>query len=54
MAHIAKHYIIPEEVEEICYHQPVVQHSKIRNRLVILGNTLSKRYLNVVIENKGK
>ena len=52
--HIAKHNVIPEEVEEVFYQQPIVQHSKINNRLVILGCTFDSRYLNVVIENKGK
>lgn len=52
--HIGKHYIAPEEVEEICYDQPIVQRGKKRSRIVILGHTSNKRLLIVILENKGK
>lgn len=54
IAHIARHYVVPEEVEEVCHKQPIVQRGMIRNRLVLLGPTFENRLLNVILENRGK
>jgi hypothetical protein len=53
VGHIAKHGVMPDEVEEVCKHNPLVQRGKIRNRVVLVGYTNEKRLLNVVLENKG-
>lgn len=52
--HITRHAIIPEEVEEVCKEEPIVQQGTIKNRLVLLGLTTSQRLLNVVLEPNGK
>lgn len=51
--HTARHNIIPEEVDEVCYGKPIIQRGKIYNRLILLGITKDKRLLNVVLENRG-
>lgn len=51
--HIARHNIVPEEVEEVCKQKPVVQRGTKNNRLVLLGYTNEERLLNVVLENRG-
>ncbi|MGI0061826.1 MAG: hypothetical protein ACREBA_05170 [Nitrosotalea sp.] len=51
--HVARHDIIPEEVEEICRQEPVVQRGTKKNRLVLLGPTSGERFLKAVLENHG-
>ena len=52
--HISRHHIIPEEVEEVCHQNPIVQRGIVRNRLILLGMTFNNRLLNVILENRGK
>jgi len=54
ISHISKHHIIPEEVEEACHRQPLIQRGTKRNRLVLLGLTEEGRLLNVVLESRGR
>jgi uncharacterized DUF497 family protein len=51
--HIIRHGVIPDEVEEVCQHNPLVQRGKIRNRVVLVGYTDEKRLISVVLENRG-
>jgi uncharacterized protein len=53
VVHIARHKVIPEDVEEVAQHNPLVQRGKIRNRVVLIGETNEKRLLAVVLENRG-
>ena len=52
--HIERHSIVPEEVEEVCRKQPIIQRGTIKNRIVLLGPTHDKRLLNIVLEGRGK
>lgn len=52
LEHIARHRIIPEEVEEVCFNRPLVQRAKsegVNPVYYILGQTASGRYLFCVI-----
>ncbi|MDO8691550.1 MAG: hypothetical protein Q7R39_16365, partial [Dehalococcoidia bacterium] len=50
VTHIARHGVTPEEVEEICHSNPVVQAGK-KGRLLVFGPTLSARMLTVVVDH---
>jgi len=52
--HIARHNIVPEEVEELCKQSPIIQRGIKKNRLILLGHTAEKRLLNIVLENHGE
>ncbi len=52
--HIARHQIIPDEVEAICHNNPVVLHGRLKNRLLLIGKTDEDRTITVVLEPKGK
>lgn len=47
IAHIARHNVIPEEVEEICHRDPLVQKGK-KGRKLVIGSTST----NKIITNK--
>ncbi|MBI2303641.1 MAG: BrnT family toxin [Chloroflexi bacterium] len=49
VAHIARHGVTPEEVEEVCHGEPVVQVGK-KGRSLVFGPTLSGRILTVVLD----
>lgn len=51
--HIARHQIIPDEVEEICHGMPIVLRGQQKGRLVLIGSTYEKRILAVVLEARG-
>jgi uncharacterized DUF497 family protein len=51
--HIIRHGVIPEEVEEVTQHNPLIQRGKIRNRVVLVGETNEERLLVVVLQNRG-
>ncbi len=51
VAHIAQHGVTPEEVEEICHRDPVVQVGK-GGRLLIFAPTASGRVLTVVLDTE--
>jgi uncharacterized DUF497 family protein len=50
--HIARHGVTPEEVEELCFGQPLVQRAKSEGEnpvYYVLGETEAGRYLFCVI-----
>ena len=51
--HIAQHGVIPQEVEEACFNQPLVMRLG-RNRHLVYGRSDSGRYLFIVAIDKGK
>ncbi len=51
VAHIARHGVTPEEVEEVCHGEPVVQVGK-KGRSLVFGPTLSSRMLTVVLDSE--
>ena len=51
IAHIARHNIVPEEVEETCFNKPLVFRGRWQ-RYYALGQTDSGRYLTVIFEIK--
>lgn len=53
-AHIARHHVIPEEVEEICHNNPLILQGQKKGRLVVISKTEEQRLLEVVLETKGK
>ena len=48
VAHIARHDVIPEEVEEVCHDQPVTSETY-KGRLRVVGLTQSGRILTVIL-----
>ncbi len=48
IAHIARHDVIPEEVEEVCHGQPVTSQTY-NGRLRVVGPTRSHRMLTVIL-----
>ena len=53
MAHIDRHGVNPEEVEEACFFNPLVRKSK-KDRYFVFGRTQSGRYLTIIIETLGE
>lgn len=49
IAHIARHNVTPEEVEQVCHIDPVVQRGK-KGRLLIFGPTKKGRMLTVILD----
>lgn len=49
VAHIACHHVTPEEVEEVCQGDPVVQAGR-KGRSLVFGPTLTGRMLTVVLD----
>ncbi len=47
-AHIARHAVTPDEVDEICSADPLVQAAA-RGRLVVSGKTAAGRFLVVIL-----
>ena len=52
-AHIARHKVTVDEVEEICQSDPVVQQGK-KGRLLIYGITNNGRVLTIVLDPEEK
>jgi uncharacterized protein len=48
IAHIARHDVIPDEVEEVCHGQPVTSQTY-NGRLRVVGPTRSHRMLTVIL-----
>lgn len=48
IAHIARHDVIPDEVEEVCHGQPVSSQTY-KGRLRVVGPTRSHRLLTVIL-----
>lgn len=53
LGHIARHAVIPEEVEEVCHSNPLVLESY-KERLLLIGSTLSGKMLAVVLDPEGE
>lgn len=51
VAHIARHKVSPEEVEEVCHAKFIVRQGH-TGRLLIIGPTESRRILAIVLANK--
>lgn len=51
--HIARHHVVPDEVETLCHGLPVVLRGQQKSRLVLIGQTEEKRILGVVLEARG-
>lgn len=47
-AHIARHQVAPEEVEDVCYGDPMVEHGY-KGRYRLVGSTHAGRMLAVVL-----
>jgi len=48
VAHIARHEVVPDEVEEVCHGQHVVLQTY-KDRLLLIGPTLTGRMLSVIL-----
>jgi uncharacterized DUF497 family protein len=48
VAHIARHNVTPEEADEVCHNQPIVQQGY-RGRSLVIGPTFAGRMLTAVI-----
>jgi uncharacterized DUF497 family protein len=48
IAHIARHNVIPDEVEEVCHGQPMTSQTY-KGRLRVVGPTHSRRMLTVIL-----
>jgi uncharacterized protein len=46
--HIARHGVVPEEVEQVCDNRPFVSKTR-QLRLRVIGQTDSGRYLTVIL-----
>lgn len=51
VTHIAKHGVSPEEAEEVCQSEPVVQIGK-KGRLLVYGLTKLGRMVTVVLDSE--
>ena len=49
IAHIARHDVVPEEVEFVCHNDPLVQEGK-KGRLLVIGLTSDEKYLAVILD----
>jgi uncharacterized DUF497 family protein len=48
IAHIARHDVIPDEVEEVCHGQPVTSETY-KGRIRVVGPTQARRMLTVIL-----
>lgn len=53
VAHIARHNVNPQEVEDICFGLHIGRKES-NQRYILGGQTATGRYLNIVIERVGK
>jgi len=51
--HVARHQVTPDEVEEVCHGDPVVQEGK-KGRSLVFGPTKAGRMLTVVLDPEGR
>jgi uncharacterized protein len=52
VAHIARHGVTPEEVEQVC-HAEHAQREAYGGRIMLIGPTVAGRLLSVVLEPEG-
>ena len=48
IAHIARHNVIPQEVQEVCERRPVERKGH-KNRIFLIGHTEKNRMLTVIL-----
>ncbi len=53
VAHIARHQVIPEEVEQACHTAPETLTGK-KGRIILIGPTSARRMIAVVLESVGR
>jgi uncharacterized DUF497 family protein len=53
IAHIARHNVTTVEFEEVCYDAPIERRGYCQ-RIVLIGLTMEKRILTLVLEPRGK
>ena len=53
IAHIARHDVLPDEVEEVCQSQHV-EHEAYGGRVMVIGRTQAGRMLSVVLAPYGE
>lgn len=53
VAHIARHRVVPEEVEQVCYAKPFTSETY-NNRLRVIGATQDGRILTIILAPSGK
>ena len=53
VAHIARHKVSPQEVEDVCFGFHIYEKEN-GQRYILSGQTAAGRYLNVVVEQIGK
>jgi uncharacterized DUF497 family protein len=51
--HIARHDVLPQEVEEVC-HGPFVIREGYEGRVIVLGPTAAGRFLAVILDPLGE
>ena len=51
--HIERHHVVPQEVEEACYNQPVIRKTK-DGLYLVYGQSDAGRYLFTVVRYKDK
>lgn len=52
IAHINRHNLVPEEVEETCNDDPLVQAGK-KGRKLVIGPTKKNRMITVILDPEG-
>lgn len=53
VAHVARHHVIPQEAEEVCYSDYVLLQGH-SGRYVLIGPTRANRMLAVVVDHEGE
>jgi uncharacterized protein len=48
VGHIARHHVIPEEVEEVCHSSPITSQTY-KGRIRVVGRTQRRRILTVIL-----
>lgn len=53
IAHIARHEVTPDEVEEVCHNNPLVQIGK-KGRLLVIGFNQEGKMLTVILDEESQ
>ena len=53
ITHIARHKLTPEEVEDMCHKDPLIQAGK-KSRILLIGPTAKSRMITVILDPEGK
>jgi uncharacterized DUF497 family protein len=54
VAHIARHNVIPEEVEEVCHGRAFFSENTYKGRLRVIGPNAAGRVLTVILAPEGE